>query len=209
MTDDYLACITQQLPDFHGCTTRDTHYGDLLANDPDHANKCNGCLPRRANYGLVCNPCYGRIAEAIEESARWFELLEGVDRALQKDASGATGKPGSRVPIAPVPLTAEELRSYLRTFRGTVERWVADPAGAADAVRFARAMEAAARNHPTAETPHKIRRTRCPRCELLTLVWNPPQYFGGHVSVTCRNDECGFEADQSSFEKIAAIERVA
>lgn len=209
MTDDQLTCITNQLSDFRGCTVREVHYGDLLAGDSNHAETCGGCLPRQANYGLVCGPCYGRIAEAIEQSARWFELLDGVDRAVHKDAAGATGKPGSRVPIPPVPLTAEELRSYLRTFTGTVERWVADRAGASDAVRFARAMESAARNHPIAETPHKIRRTRCPRCELLTLVWNPPQYFGGHVTVACRNDDCGFEADQSSYEKIAEIERVA
>lgn len=204
---DPLVCITHQLPDFRGCTIRGEHYTDLLDADPDHEDTCPGCLPRRAHVGFVCAPCFARIDEAVSTWKVWGKMLDGVDSAKTRDGDGGRGKPTSRPPLAALALDREEVESYLRTWTGTDERWVASVAGAADAVRFARAMGAAARNHPTHETPHRIRRTRCPACEQLALVWTPPAYFGGHVTVTCRS--CPFTADQSSFEKIATIEKKA
>lgn len=206
---DPMICITHQLPDFRGCTIRDQHYDDLLEQNPDHADTCHGCLPRRAAIGLVCAPCANRIDEAVSTWKVWSQMLAGVDTAKTRDGDTSRGKPTSRPPIAALSLDREEIDSYMRTGTGTVDRWVASAAGASDAVRFARAMHAAARNHPTHETPHRIQRTRCPRCEQLTLVWNPPAYFGGHVTVTCRDQACAFEADQSSFETIAGIEKKA
>jgi len=205
MTDNQLTCITNSLPDFRGCTIHDEHYADY-GDLEEHARHCDGCIQRPARVGLVCGPCYNRIEDALQAAGPWFQMLEGVDTAIKRDAVRG-GEPGGGVPIAPVPLTFEEVESYHRSFTGTAERWVADRHGAIDAVRFARAMSAAARNHPTAETAHRIKRTRCPLCERLTLVWNPPQYFGGHVVVACANQECAFEADQASYETIAAIEK--
>jgi hypothetical protein len=200
-----LTCITNTMADTRGCTIRDEHYADYH-DSPDHLATCNGCVPRPTRVGFVCGPCFNRIEDALQAAGPWFQMLEGVDHAIRRDTINS-GKPGSSVPIPPVPLTFEEIESYHRSFTGTAERWVADRTGAQDAVRFARAMEAASRNHPTAETPHHIKRTRCPICEKLTLVWNPPQYFGGHVRVTCRDQTCTFEADQRSFETIATIEK--
>lgn len=201
---DTLTCITNALPDFRGCTIRDEHHTDY----PDmaaHYATCNGCVQRPTFVGFVCAPCYHRIEEALRELRPWHQLLAGVDRAIQSDPEGG-GKPGSRLPIAPVPLTMEELASYRRSFTGSAERWVSDRAGATDAVRYARAAHTALKQHPTAETPHNINRTRCPNCEQQTLVWNPPAYYGADVRVTCRNPECDYEADQTTFDTIADIE---
>lgn len=202
-----LACITvtSAMPDFRPCTIRDEHYLDYPDMDT-HLRHCNGCKPRQARVGMVCNSCYARIEEAVALAGPWFDMLKGVDHAVRRDAVGGR-KQGPGVPIAPVPLTFDEIESYYRSFTGTAERWVASRQGAEDAVRFARAMHSAVKNHPTAETAHKIRRTRCQGCEQLTLVWNPPQFFGGFVLVKCKDPECGWEADQTSFEKIADIEK--
>lgn len=202
---ELLTCITGSMRDFRGCVIRDEHYLDQPDMDA-HLRQCNGCKPRQANVGMVCGPCFGRIEEAIVAAGPWFEMLEGVEHAVRRDTSGGA-RHQPNVPLAPVPLAFDEVLSYYRSFTGTAERWVASRKGAEDAVRFARAMHSAAKNHPTAETAHKIRRTRCQKCEQLTLVWHPPQYFGGHVRVMCSNPECKWEVDQTSFEKIAQIEK--
>lgn len=188
MTEDIYAvdpCLTHFIPGIRPCTTNDE--------------------PRPATIGYVCEPCYGRIMAAVSEHARWTERLDGIKRAIQRDPSGG-GKPGSQIPIEALILDQEELTSYLATFRGTVDRWVADVADATDALKFARAMEAAARKHPTEETAHEIRRTRCPQCEQQTLVWNPPIYQGAEVRVVCRKPECKHEVDQDMFDILADIE---
>lgn len=204
---DQLACITVYMDGERPCLRTGEHLWDALEYDGEerHNLDCGGCQPRRAEIGLVCLTCYDRIEAALATWRQWEPMLSGVDRAIRRE-SARSGKPGSQVPIPPVPLAMEELRSYLRHYTGTAERWVASVAGAEDAIRFARAMPAAAEEHPTHEVPHPIARTRCPDCEKLTLVWNPPAYDGADVRVICRDRSCGYEADQSSFEDIAEIE---
>lgn len=211
----HVPCITNVLHDVASCT----HRGEHLPTCPDPAN-CRGCEPRAARVGFVCLTCYTRIEDAL---AAWNDLepaLAGIDRAVTRDAVHQ-GKPGSRVPLAPVPLDFEAIRSYHASFTGSVERWVAtayldtpDKYGhqqwrgsAVDAVRFARAVQQAERAHPTHEKPHDLTRTRCPECRQGTFVWHPPTFVGSPVTVECQNPQCGRSITrEDSIDTIAYIE---
>lgn len=229
MTDRIL-CITHQLADeesagggttqsvrVNPCTVLNEHYPDLIPTDnPEqrarHLARCSGCLPRPAEVGFVCMAHFNRADRAVSAYDRFRTALTGIDKAIQAEST-TRGRPGSQLPIPALRLAFDELESYQASRRGRpTEQWVANEHDAADAVRFARSFEAAERAHPVAETSHKVQVTRCPRCEHKTLVWHPPTYFLGHVHVACSyrdayGDTCGFEADQSSYEKIAAIEK--
>lgn len=211
-----IVCIVNQLEDFRrGCTRPDEHWADLVpADDPDararHLANCGGCIPRPAEVGFLCRPHFLKVDLAMHAVYPFFRELDGIERAIRAETA-SRGKPGSQIPIPPRALALDEVASYYRRHHGDAERWVADQAGAIDAVRFARAYRAAERAHPIQETSHQVKLTRCPRCEHKTLVWHPPTYFLGHVAVRCsyRDQDgtaCGFDADQTSFEKIAAIE---
>ena len=111
------------------------------------------------------------------------------------------------MPFAGTYLAYDECQSFLASRRGRpLQVWVSNAEGAADAIQFARAADAAYRTHETEERAHKVRRVRCPECSQLTLIWHPTPLFGGHVQVRCANDDCRHELDQGSFEQIAEIE---
>jgi hypothetical protein len=210
-----IACIANELPDVPPCTVLDTHWADQVPEDDQearerHLRDCRGCIPKRADVGFVCRSHFARIDIAAAAAKRFFATLDGVDHAIRSEAA-SRGKPGSQLPIPPVPLDIIVIRRHFASFTGTTERWVASKAGAADAVRFARAFRSAERNHPVAETSHEIRTTRCPRCGHRTLLWNPPTYFMGLVTVTCTYEDrdhvpCGFQSDQTSYERLADLE---
>jgi DNA-directed RNA polymerase subunit RPC12/RpoP len=215
-----IVCITNQLDDFRPCVERDTHFTHALGVDePDpvraarirewHLAECAGCLPRHAEVGFLCRPCAHRVDTALRAYDPFRKALAGVDRAVQTE-SVTRGRPGSQLPIPPVPLSFEEIDSYRRTFGGSLDVWAATEAGAADAVRYARAMRTAERAHPTEERSHAIRITRCPRCNHRTLVWHPPTRFLGEVVVRCEYSDgatdCGYTVDQAAYEEVAAIE---
>lgn len=192
-------CIANRTTGVRDCTLADEHYPDCAAP------RCRGCRPRPAKIGFVCGTCFDHIESAVRTAEQFYADRADLDRAKNTDSTGAHVF-GPGIPIPPVPLSLDEVRSYHASFTGTAERWVHSQAGARDAVRFAAALAAAERAHPIAETKHEIRRTRCPRCSKRTLVWHPPQYVGGRVQILCRDQTCKFEADQTSYENIADIE---
>lgn len=119
---------------------------------------------------------------------------------MQRDQDGSKVF-GPGVPIPPVPLALDAIRGWRRTAgTDTYKR-------AAAAIYFIRETRTASIAHPSAETEHAIPRTRCPRCQKRSLKWKPPAHFLDLVVVACRDDSCGFIADQTSFETLAVIEK--
>lgn len=210
-------CITNTLPDFRSCTHKGDHtvncdgreyaWSESRGREETTGKRCKGCRPREARTGFLCLTCIEQVRDAVDKWPAHSQALTGVDRAVQRDNGGIAGQQEGYVPISGLVLTLEEIHSYGKTLTGTVDDWVGTPKGAADARRYARAVHSAIRNHPVEEKAHRIRRTRCPDCNTLALVWNPVMWEGGDVTVTCGNPECGKVLDQSAFEKIAEIEK--
>lgn len=215
-----ILCITTTgLPGIRPCT----HRGDHTISCPDRPvnraiaehvdgeapeETCTGCMPRKADVGFLCRYCFDRLEHVWLKWDHFAALLpEAGNRAVVRDTGGRGSTPDGYVPYPGTYLAYDECLSYLASRRGRPLRiWVSNEAGAADAIQFARAADAAYRTHEVEERAHKIRRVRCPKCSQQTLVWNPTPLFGGHVTVTCSTDGCGEELDQGSFEQIAEIE---
>lgn len=212
-----LVCITNDMPDWRSCTVRDAHTVRCDGRRYHWIEKkrrweddgpCTGCLPREARVGMLCWSCWDKVEHAF---ADWTPdrraTLRGLVRAVQRDTEGRTSSgPEGYVPIPGTILAVDEVESYLRSCTGDARAWVSTEAGAMDAVRFAAAVPRALRTHELEEREHKIRRTRCPECRQLTLVWTPPRHEADHVRVVCSNEECHAELNQGSFALLAEIE---
>lgn len=211
-----IMCVTNEMPDFRSCIHRGAHavncdgwqyrFNPKRNRDEATGRECKGCRPREARFGCVCLTCWESIQHALSEWPEFEQKIAGITRAVQRDNGGIRGQSLGYVPIPSTQLAVDEIRSYLKTLPGTAEMWVASLAGAKDAVRFARAVPAAIRTHAVEEKAHRVHRTRCTACGQKSLVWNPVQHEGADVTVKCSNPGCGAELDQSSFEKVAAIE---
>lgn len=187
------------MDDMRSCTRRGDHL-NTCAND-----NCKGCLPREAKHGLLCWNCWERVQQAVALCDPWLDATRGLTKVIQRDSSGISGSSTGYIPIPSLELARDEIWSYLKTWTTTADNWVASKTGAEDAVRFARAVQTAIRSHPTEEVQHKVNRTRCPKCNVLSLVWTPPTIFGSNVTVDCTN--CGHSIPQESFEKLVTIEK--
>lgn len=204
-----LVCVTNIVDGFTPCVEREKHYAvcdgfewrRTDAGELATGRVCPGCVPKEALQGQLCWGCWESVRKAVNDSAEYMEVISGVQCLV----SVAGGGGGSSEPQLPLPVTAlllDELNSYLRGFHGNADQWVETVAGATDAVKFARAFRAAVKNHPIKEAPHDIKRTRCPDCEQLTLVWFPPAHQNNDVRVSCRNSECDYETDQDKFAEL-------
>lgn len=212
-----LMCVTNDMPDYRSCTIKDEHqivcdgwqyrWNTEKNRQEATGRECRGCLPREARHGLLCWGCWENVQHAFAEWPPFAEKIAGVERAVQRDNGGIRSSALGYVPIPGTVLAVEEIRSYLRSYSRSVDLWVASPEGAKDSIRFARAVTAAVRTHAVEEKAHKIKRTRCTECKQLTLVWRPAAREGDDVTVKCSNTACATVLDQSSFEKITAIEK--
>lgn len=199
-----LVCVTNSTRGVSSCTVKNQHVASCTGFNRDR--ECTGCLPRKAEHGMLCWSCWERLVHAYTRFDEFTGLLNGVERAVQRDNAGVRGSVSSHIPLPGTWLAIEECRSFLKSLTGMIDEWVSTVWGAEDAVRFTRAAEVAYRTFPIEESPHRLRRQRCPKCSQQTLVWHPPQYFGDHVRVACSDASCAQEMDQRSFETLAAIE---
>lgn len=217
-------CVTTTMHDIRTCTIKGEHTircdGLEYAWNPERdreettGRKCNGCAPREARVGFLCVADWDKAETALID---WAHLEPGIlaagERAVQRDNGGIAGQQVGYVPLPGTMLAVEEIRSYLRTYTGTLERWAASREGAADAVRFARAVASAKRTHAIEEQSVRLQRLRCPHCKNLTMDRNPPLIPHSDITVTC--DQCGkvireHETTPDGIEKlvvIASIER--
>lgn len=212
-----IMCITNQMHDFRSCTHRGAHtvncdggeyaWNEKRDREESTGRECKGCRPREARNGHMCLNCYEHVVNAMAEWGPFEEMIDGIDRAVQRDNGGISGQSLGYVPIPGTVLAVDEIWSYVKTMSGSIDQWVSTVVGAKDARRFARALEGALRTHAVEEKAHAVKRTRCTECKQLTLVYNPTVSLGGNVIVKCSNPACQHEMDQDSFDKIAAIEK--
>ncbi len=80
--------------------------------------KCLGCLPRQAENGYACDRCLSLAAQNLERVAEVsLAASDAADRLSAGSGGGATGKPGSQLPLD---LGA---RSRLDSVTGTLNGW--------------------------------------------------------------------------------------
>lgn len=208
-----LVCITNNMPDVRPCTVKDEHVADCDGNEyrwVDHYGQwlstgfmCRGCRPRPAVHGLLCGGCSARVTHASKAWPDLSQVLWQFDRLVQQDG-GSSGHESS-VPISATKLAIDEVTSHMKHFTGNVDVWVATEAGAAEAVRFAAAVNRALRTFPTEEPAHMVQVLRCPECGLRSLLWHPPATAVESVRIECRNPECSYDVDQDAFEGDATV----
>lgn len=174
---------------------RDGHL-DGCPNPDDHPP----CRARLAERGFLCARHFDRLEHAY---ARWNEFEDrvnslGLSKAVQRDNAGVRTQADGHVNLTGVMLAIDECSRFLASAAGhpSLEMWVSTEAGAADAIQFAAAAERAYRSHETAERPHKIKRVRC-ECGAQ-LIWRPPAWFEGDVTVQC--SVCEKRMTQDEFE---------
>lgn len=188
------------VPSVAPCKQSDVHL-DSCENDA-----CRGCFPRQAERGFLCASHYDRVEHAL---MRWDEFERragqlGLSKAVQRDNAGVRTTAEGHVNITGITLALDEcLRLLGRGMAADISAsgWVQTEAGAADAIQFAAAAERAYRSHEVEERPHRLRRVRCPECQQQ-LIWNPPAWFEGHVSVSCTNEACRHVLNQDEYEEL-------
>lgn len=197
-----VLCITHLgLPGVRPCTESGVH----RVTCPDHPGwaeelrpgLCWGCLPRGADRGFLCAHCYERAVAAV---AAWGDFRRAVDaaegRLVAADTGGIAGStPGGYSNLTLTFLTISECESHLASRADqTVDLWVHDEDGAADAIQFAVTAERAFRSLEVAEHEQPVTRQRCPSCEKLTLTGNPSRDVRGTTIVECQH--CGYVIDK-------------
>lgn len=186
-------------PSVAPCRATDVHLETCTNAD------CRGCFPRQAERGYLCQSHYDRFEHAY---ARWNEFgtrtaALGLSKAVQRDTAGVRTIADGHVNLTGVFLAVDECRRHLLalTAFGSIDMWISTEEGAKDAIQFAAAAERAYRSHETQERPHRIRRVRCPECQQQ-MIWNPPAWHEGHVTISCTNDECRHVLTQDEYEQL-------
>jgi hypothetical protein len=218
---DYLPCITNDMPDIRSCTVPDKHTDYCPGSD------CTGCLPRRAEHGILCWSCWQKTRDAVQIAPDMITHLRSVERAQQFDSAGVRASSTWVIPIPQTWRLADELLMLLGApapgFPSTADvdevqaiteewahpdadLWVSSEHGAEDAIRFYRLMQTALAQHPMAEYEHRIRNIRCAACKELTLLWKPPLSFEDDVRVVCENPACRAEITHDRFQTLAQLE---
>ena len=188
------------VPSVAPCKSAGVHLETCMNDD------CRGCFPRQAERGFLCAAHFDRVEHAL---MRWDEFERragqlGLSKAVQRDNAGVRTRAEGHVNLTGVALAIDECETFIGRggTRGiTAETWVQSELGAANAIQFAAAAERAYRSHEVEERPHRIRRVRCPECQQQ-MIWHPPAWYEGHVTVRCANDECRHVLTQDEYEEL-------
>lgn len=144
---------------------------------------------RPADRGYLCEWCYERVVHAYQAWDRFKDALDATGgRAVQGDNAGVRTRQMGHVNLTLTFLSIDECERHLASLPAgarAIDLWVSSYDGALDAIRFAHAAERAYRDHEVEERPSKIRRVRCPACQQLTLVRNPPTHEGAAITIPC------------------------
>ncbi|CAN7516667.1 hypothetical protein LJR042_003529 [Microbacterium maritypicum] len=187
-----LCATTANLPGIRPCTELGAH----RVTCPDHPGfrdnpgTCWGCLPRAADRGFLCSHCYERTVNAVAGWRDFCAALGAADGRLVSPEIGGSSTPAGFSNLTLTFLTVDECERHLAS-RGdrTVDLWVHDEQGAADAIRFAVAAEQAYRSLEIETHEKPVIRERCEKCDSLTIA-NTHTERGATV-VTCAF--CGHE----------------
>lgn len=178
-----------------------THFGLHRVTCPDHPGwaetlrpgTCRGCLPRQADRGFLCQRCYELVESACLRWPRWLRLVLAADGRLVAPEGGGQADGYSNLQVTTLAID-ECTRLLASRADRTVDLWVHDEAGAADAIRFAHAAHNAFDALQTEERPKHIERVRCPGCGFLTLTENPTREHRGKTIIECQ--QCGHVLDE-------------
>lgn len=202
-----LLCVTNSMRNVRSCVTRGEH--GSVCDGWRGSKECKGCLPKKAQHGLLCMNCWERVVTTMTAWPSFAQTIEGLDRLVVHDTGGVRSKAAGSIPIPQTWLDVDEAESFLVTYRKAGENldfWVSSDAGAKDAINFCISAERAMRSHPLEEKAHRLSGSKCSECNWVSLVWQPTQFFGDEVRVVCMNPECGHEMDQATFELLALTE---
>lgn len=202
-----LLCVTNSMRNVRSCMVRGEHASvcDGWRGDKE----CKGCLPRKAQHGLLCMACWERVVDTMSAWPSFAETIEGLDRLVVHESAGVRSKAAGSIPIPQTWLDVDEAESFLHTYKQAgrnLDYWVSSEHGAMDAINFCISAERAFRTHPLEEKPHPLVAVRCSECERVSLVWEPTRHLGDEVQVVCKNKACGHVMDQSTFELLAQTE---
>lgn len=189
---------------------------------------CTGCLPRKAEHGLLCWHCWEKTLDALKIAADMITHLRSVERAQQVDNAGVRSASGWVLPVPNTWRTSDELLMLLghpapgfpsdanvweveaitERYVDVIdpEHWVSRGTGADSAIRFFRLMQTAMAAHPMKEYEHRIKNVRCYKCGQRTLLWKPPLEHLDDIHVVCTNPRCDAEIDQTMYERLALIQ---
>lgn len=156
----------------------------------DNPGTCRGRLPRAADRGFLCSYCYERTVNAVAGWRDFRAALDAADGRLVSPESGGGSTPAGFSNLTLTFLTVDECERHLAS-RGdrTVDLWVHEEAGSADAIRFTVAAEQAFRSLEIEPREEPVVRERCERCGSLTVANTHPEH--GATVVTCAF--CGHE----------------
>lgn len=202
-----LLCVTNSMRNVRSCVVRGEHAS--VCDGWRGVKECKGCLPKKAQHGLLCMTCWDRVVTTMSGWPLFAKTIEGLDRLVVHDTGGVRSKAAGSIPIPQTWLDVDEAESFLKTYRDAGENldyWVSSEAGAKDSINFCISAERAMRTHPLEEKSHRLIDAKCSECRLLSLVWQPAQFFGDEVHVVCMNPECKHEMDQTTFELLAQVE---
>ena len=201
-----LLCVTNKIrPGKHNVRGKHASGCDGWRGEEE----CKGCLPRKAQHGLLCMACWERVVDTMSAWPSFAETIAGLDRLVVHESAGVRSKAAGSIPIPQTWLDVDEAESFLHTYKqagDNLDYWVSSEHGAMDAINFCVSAERAFRTHPLEEKAHRIKLTVCPECEAPSLVWQPASFFGDEVQVVCCSAECGHVMDQSTFELLAQVE---
>jgi hypothetical protein len=188
-----VLCITTTgLPGIRPCAELGAH----RVTCPDHEGwaenpgTCWGCLPRAADRGFLCQCCYERVVAAVAGWRDFRAALDAADGRLVSPEAGGGSTPAGFSNLTLTFLTVDECERHLAS-RGdrTVDLWVHEEQGAADAIQFAVRAEQAYRSLEVEARERPVARERCEHCGALTIA-NTREERGVTV-VTC--SFCGEE----------------
>jgi hypothetical protein len=204
-----LVCISNDVPGVRNCVHRGEHLEGCTGER--HGKECRGCLPRKADQGMLCVYCYEELLNVLGWWPTFATTITTNGPLVNRDNAGISSKAIAHDLLTLMFLDVNEaedfLQSYTRT--GDVRVWVSNHAGAVDAVKFMQVAKRARNTHQVEERPHRVTRVRCRECGETTLVWMPPEHYRDEVTVKCSKDGCGFVLDQAAFEWVALAEEKA
>jgi len=183
-----------------------------------HAVECEetethkACLPREATHGYLCDTCYVRLRQALQDTTGVIFHLRSVYGVLGSRTSDGSQRV-KREPPAPLNLTAYELSEQIYlvlvgqriplaarpTTVGAAVNKITDEhlsvydvtVNSISVVRLfelVKLVNQALKMFPMSE-PVRVTAMPCPECDRRT-VYTPPQEFGAEMVVSC--SVCGF-----------------
>jgi len=182
------------------------------ATDCEETETHKACLPREATHGFLCDTCYVRLRQALQDATGVIFHLRSVYGVLGSRTTDGSQRV-KREPPAPLNLTAYELSEQIyKTLLGTAIPLCAHPVTVAAAVNkitdehlsvydvtvnlktveqmfdLVKLVNQALKMFPINE-PVRVTAMPCPECDRRT-VYTPPGEFGSEMSVSCT--VCGF-----------------